>query len=88
MILDETAANGRLIAAGRMFAGLDQSDLASAAGVSPATISNVERGNEARPDTIKAISRALKDCGVSILLDKKNGMAFASIHFEEPDDDD
>ena len=44
MTLNPLVARGRVIAAGRMLAGLDQAGLAAAAGVSASTVSKVERG--------------------------------------------
>jgi hypothetical protein len=48
----------------------------------------VERGNDARPDTIKAIRRALRNTRVTICFEPSNGHASATIAFEEPDDDE
>ncbi len=79
---------GRMIAAGRMLAGLDQAALADAAGVSASTISNVERGSDAREDTIKSIRKALRRTGVTVTIDKSNGIAIAAIRFDEPDEED
>ena len=86
--LSSVEALGRAIAAGRMLAGLDQAELATKAGLSAATVSNVERGNDARPDTIKAIRRALRNTRVTICFEPSNGHASATIAFEEPDDDE
>lgn len=77
-------AMGRVVAAGRMLAGLDQAALATAAGVSAATVSNVERGNDARPTTLSAIRRALRHAGVNVCFSANNGHASAAICFEEP----
>ncbi len=81
-------ALGRAIAAGRMLAGLDQGQLATIANLSGATVSNVERGNDARPDTVKAIRKALRQSGVTICFEASNGHASASITFEEPEDEE
>ncbi|MDE1173665.1 MAG: helix-turn-helix domain-containing protein [Parvibaculaceae bacterium] len=79
---------GRMIAAGRMLAGLDQAALADAAGVSASTISNVERGSDARENTIISIRKALRRTGVTMTIDKSNGIAIAAIRFDEPDEED
>jgi transcriptional regulator with XRE-family HTH domain len=84
--ISQAEAYGRMIAAGRMLAGLDQSQLAAIAGVSPATVSNVERGHDARDDTRRAIRKALRKSGVMVSWDTANGLAVAAITFEEPDD--
>lgn len=86
--LNDTAAAGRLIAAGRMLAGWDQGRLAQAARVSSSTVSNVERGSDSRDDTIKALRRALRQQGVTLAFDKTNGLAVAALSFEAPEDDD
>ncbi len=86
--LSSVEALGRAIAAGRMLAGLDQAELATKAGLSAATVSNVERGNDALHDTIKAIRRALRKSGVTVCFEASNGHASATIAFEEPDDDE
>ncbi|MBD0273950.1 MAG: helix-turn-helix transcriptional regulator, partial [Acetobacteraceae bacterium] len=44
MQLSPLVARGRVIAAARMLAGLDQLQLAAAAGLSPSTISKIEQG--------------------------------------------
>jgi transcriptional regulator with XRE-family HTH domain len=84
--ISELEAYGRMIAAGRMLAGLDQAQLAVAARVSPATVSNVERGNDAREDTRRAIRRALRKSGVTVTWDAANGLVAAAVTFEEPID--
>jgi transcriptional regulator with XRE-family HTH domain len=86
--LSSAEALGRAVAAGRMLLGLDQAQLATEAGVSAATVSNVERGNDARPDTMKALRKALRQGGVTLCFDAKNGHASATIAFEEPEDED
>lgn len=84
---DKTEAVARAYAAGRMLAGLEQIPLAEAAGVSPASISNVERGHTTRPSTRKKIRRALsQQFGVNIT--SKNGVAAASIVYEERETDE
>lgn len=76
------------MAAGRMLAGLDQAGLAEAAGVSASTISNVERGSDARDETIRAIRKALRRSGVTIAIDRQNGLALTAMRFDEPENDD
>jgi transcriptional regulator with XRE-family HTH domain len=77
-----------MVAAGRMLAGLDQAGLAEAAGVSASTISNVERGSDARDETIRAIRKALRRSGVTIAIDRQNGLALTAMRFDEPENDD
>ena len=81
MDLTNTEALGRTYAAARMMAGLDQIALASAAGISAGTVSNVERGRDSRPDTIRAIRIALSRAGVLVAFSKNNGMASVAISF-------
>ena len=88
MEIDGAAVTGRMVAAGRMLAGLDQADLAYAAGVSASTISNVERGSDAREETLRAIRKALRHNGITISIDRQNGLALAAIRFDEPESDD
>lgn len=79
--LTNAEARGRTYAAARMLAGLDQAALAAAASVSPATVSNVERGREGRPETIKAIRKALTRRGVLVGFSSSNGLASVTISF-------
>lgn len=56
-----------LIRAGRSLIGAKQSELAAAAGVSLATLNNIERGiGDPRASTLEAIERALADAGVEV----------------------
>ena len=64
--LSNSEALGRTYAAARMMAGLDQAGLASAAGLSAGTISNVERGRDLRRETLRVIRRALSRAGVLV----------------------
>lgn len=80
MSLTNAEAPGRTYAAARMMAGLDQASVAVAAGVSAATVSNVERGREGRPDTIKAI-KALARQGVLVSFSSNTGLASVAISF-------
>ena len=79
--LSNSEALGRTYAAARMLAGMDQAALALKAGLSGATVSNVERGREARPDTLRALRRALSRNGVLIAFSSNNGLASVSISF-------
>jgi len=55
------------IRAGRALIGVKQSELADAAGVSLATLNNIERGiGDPRSSTLEAIEQALKDAGVEV----------------------
>jgi len=79
--LSNAQALGRTYAAARMMAGLDQGSLAVASGLSAGTISNVERGNDARPDTLRFIRQALARDGVLIAFSRNNGLASVTISF-------
>jgi transcriptional regulator with XRE-family HTH domain len=79
--LSNTQALGRTYAAARMMAGLDQSALAVASGLSAGTVSNVERGRDSKPDTLKAIRLALTREGVLVAFSKNNGLASVAISF-------
>lgn len=85
LTLDQAEAQGRMIAAGRKLAGLDQAQLATAAGLSPATVSNVERGQEARSETLRALRKALRDSGVALMWDSRNCLVSVTAAFEERD---
>ena len=79
--LSNSEALGRTYAAARMMAGLDQGGLATAAGLSAGTISNVERGRDSRAETLRAIRRALSRAGVLVAFSRNNGLASVSISF-------
>jgi transcriptional regulator with XRE-family HTH domain len=79
--LSNTEALGRTYAAARMMAGLDQAGLATSAGLSAGTISNVERGRDSRSDTLRSIRRALSRAGVLVSFSKNNGVASVAISF-------
>jgi transcriptional regulator with XRE-family HTH domain len=64
-----------------MLAGLDQAGMAAAAGLSAGTISNVERGRDSRPETLKAIRSALSREGVLVAFNRNLGLASLSISF-------
>jgi len=74
MQLSPLVARGRVVAAGRMLAGLDQHQLAAAAGLSPSTISKIEGGRRnVREDTFRAVSRALEQLGVDLMQNTRTG---------------
>jgi transcriptional regulator with XRE-family HTH domain len=80
--IGENVATGRAIAAARMMLGLDQAALAVLANVSPATISNAERGHGVRDDTLHTILSAVRRRGATITIDR-NGYASIAINFHE-----
>jgi transcriptional regulator with XRE-family HTH domain len=86
--LSNTEALGRTYAAARMMAGLDQATLATRAGLSAGTVSNVERGRDSKADTLKAIRRALGKEGVLVAFSKNNGLASVSISFATDDEEE
>ena len=74
MQMNPLVARGRVIAAARMLAGLDQRQLAAAAGLSPSTISKIEQGRRnVRQDTLRAVSQALEQLGVDHTQNGKTG---------------
>ena len=74
MQLSPLVARGRVIAAARMLAGLDQVQLATAAGLSPSTISKIEQGRKnVRQDTLRAVSRALEGLGIDLTQNDRTG---------------
>ncbi len=87
--LSNTEALGRTYAAARTMAGLDQAGLAHAAGLSAGTISNVERGRDTKPETLRAIRRALNREGVLVGFSRNNGLSSVTISFaaDEGDED-
>ncbi|MDH5412131.1 MAG: helix-turn-helix transcriptional regulator, partial [Alphaproteobacteria bacterium] len=57
----------RQIRAARAMLDVKQRDLAAAAGISLATLNNIERGvADPRSSTLAAIERALKDAGIEV----------------------
>ena len=80
-------ANARMIAAGRMLAGLDQRGLAHASEVSASTISNIETGKtKARHDHHWiAIQKALLKNGVTLTNDTDNGRILLAITYKLPE---
>lgn len=79
--LSDAEARGRAYAAGRMMAGLDQATLARRARVSAGTISNIERGREARLESLRAVRRALRRAQVAVFFDAELGLANVSMSF-------
>jgi transcriptional regulator with XRE-family HTH domain len=79
-------AQGRLLEAGRILAGLDQGSLASLAGVSASTVSNIENGRTATEASVKAVRKALRDEGVNLSFG--NDQAVASICFIDRNSED
>ncbi len=74
MQLSPLVARGRVIAAARMLAGLDQFQLAAEAGLSPSTISKVEQGRKnVRQDTLQAVNQALDRLGVDVTQNGRTG---------------
>ena len=74
MQLNPLVARGRVIAAARMLAGLDQLQLAAAAGLSPSTISKIEQGRKnVRQDTLWAVAQALEALGVDLSQNSRTG---------------
>lgn len=74
MQLSPLVARGRVIAAARMLAGLDQLQLAAAAGLSPSTISKIEQGRKnVRQDTLRAVAQALEALGVDLTQNSRTG---------------
>ncbi len=67
-------ARGRVIAAARMLAGLDQLQLAAAGGLSPSTVSKIEQGRmNVREDTLRAVSQALNQFGIDLTQNDRTG---------------
>lgn len=74
MQLNPLTARGRVIAAARMLAGLDQLELAAAAGLSPSTVSRIEQGRRnVRQDTLQAVSQALEQRGIDLTQNGRTG---------------
>jgi transcriptional regulator with XRE-family HTH domain len=74
MQLSPLVARGRVVAAGRMLAGLDQVQLAAEAGLSPSTISKIEQGRRnVRQATFRAVGEALERLGVDLTQNGRTG---------------
>ena len=74
MRLHPLVARGRVVAAGRMLAGLDQEQLAAEAGLSPSTVSKIELGHRpVRAQTYRAVLQALDRLGVDVAQNGRTG---------------
>ena len=74
MRINPNVAQGRVVAAARMLAGLDQAQLAAVAGLSASTISNVERGRPGiRAETLRAVRQALETLGIDLAHNRGTG---------------
>jgi transcriptional regulator with XRE-family HTH domain len=74
MQMSPLVARGRVIAAARMLAGLDQHEFAAAAGLSPSTISKIEGGRKnVRQQTLRAVGEALERLGVDVTQNGRTG---------------
>lgn len=61
----------------RAATGLGLRELADMAGVSPNTVSRLERGEELKPATVQIIRTALEQAGVVFLPENGNGPGVA-----------
>lgn len=74
MQLNPLVARGRVIAAARMLAGLDQEQLATEAGLSASTVSKIEQGRRnVREDTLRAVRQAFERLGVDLTQNSRTG---------------
>ena len=74
MQLNPLVARGRVIAAARMLAGLDQEQLATEAGLAPSTVSKIEKGRrDVRAATLRAVQDALERLGVDLTQNQRTG---------------
>ncbi len=79
MEMNPRVARGRVVAAGRMLAGLDQAELATAAGLSASTVSKIERGKaDVREATLEAVRDALERLGVDLTRNGRTGLHAAA----------
>ena len=82
MELSPLVARGRVVAAARMLAGLDQHQLAAAAGLSPSSISKIEQGRKnVRQETLRAVNRALEGLGVDLTQNSQTGLHAAGTSY-------
>jgi transcriptional regulator with XRE-family HTH domain len=87
MLLTDHQAQGRVLAAARMLAGLEQQELASLADVSATTVSNVERAaTESRSETVRKLMAALRSRGVTINFNQGTGLISAATTYSSSDD--
>ena len=74
MQLNPLVARGRVIAAGRMLAGLNQEQLAAKAGLASSTVSKIENGRHAvRATTLRTVQDALERLGVDVTQNGRTG---------------
>lgn len=74
MQLNPLVAQGRVVAAARMLAGLDQEQLATEAGLSASTVSKIEQGRRnVRKETLRAVQQALERSGVDLTQNGRTG---------------
>ena len=74
MQLDPLVARGRVIAAGRMLAGVDQEQLALEAGLSASSVSKIELGRRnVRVETLHAVIQALDRLGIDVIQNGRTG---------------
>ncbi len=74
MQLNPLIARGRVVAAARMLAGLDQEQLATEAGLSASTVSKIEQGRRnVREETLRAVQQALERSGVDLTQNGRTG---------------
>ncbi len=74
MQLDPLIAQGRVVAAGRMLAGVDQEQLAVEAGLSASTVSKIELGRRnVRAETLNAVIQALDRLGIDVTRNGQTG---------------
>lgn len=85
--LSDAQARGRAIAASRALLGMDQETLGKRAGMSGATVSNVEQGKDAREPTLKAIRRVLRQRGITLSFDYANGRVVIVATFQDPNEE-
>ena len=74
MQLNTLVARGRVIATGRMLAGLDQEQLAAEAGLAPATVLKIENGRHGvHATTLSAVQDVLERLGVDVTQNGRTG---------------
>lgn len=74
MQLNPLVARGRVIAAARMLAGLDQEQLATEAGLAPSTVSKIEKGrHNVREATLRAVQHAVERQGIDLAQNDRTG---------------
>lgn len=74
MQLDPPVARGRMIAAGRMVASLDQEQLAAETGINSSTVSKIENGRRGdRASTLRAVRDVLEHVSVDVIQNGRVG---------------